>query len=115
GAPAGGADAAPPSPPASPADHPRAAYHTVCEHLAPRLIGQDLVSAQGLLDRVDFVKGNQFAPGALEIAWWVLEAKRRGVPLHVALGGKGDTVAVGADFGVQESLDVLMQKIQGAI
>src|SRR5207248_1042925 len=68
-----------------------------------------------LLHRIDFVKGNQFARAALEIAWWVLEAKRRGVPLHVALGGKGETVAVGADFGIQDSLDTLMARIQGAI
>jgi len=108
-------ESCPPYIPAYSADHTLATYHTVREHLAPRLIGQDIGSAQALLDRIDFVKGNQFARAALEIAWWVLEAKRRGVPLHVALGGKGDRVAVGADFGVQESLDVLMRKIQGAI
>jgi O-succinylbenzoate synthase len=108
-------ESCPPYIPAYSADHTLATYHTVREHLAPRLIGQDIHSAQELLDRIDFVKGNQFARAALEIAWWVLEAKRQGVPLHVALGGKADTVAVGADFGVQDSLDTLMQKIQGAI
>jgi O-succinylbenzoate synthase len=45
----------------------------------------------------------------------VLEARRQGVPLHVALGGAGDRVAVGADFGIQDSLDILMAKIQDAI
>jgi O-succinylbenzoate synthase len=108
-------ESCPPYIPAYSADHTLATYHTVREHLAPRLIGQDIRTAQELMDRIDFVKGNQFARAALEIAWWVLEAKRQGVPLHVALGGKADTVAVGADFGVQDSLDVLMQKIQGAI
>jgi o-succinylbenzoate synthase len=108
-------ESCPPFIPADSADHTLATYHTVCEHLAPRLIGQEIGTARELLARIDFVKGNQFARAALEIAWWVLEAKRRGVPLHVALGGKGDTVAVGADFGVQDSLEVLMQKIQGAI
>jgi o-succinylbenzoate synthase len=108
-------ESCPPFIPAYSAEHTLATYHTVREHLAPRLIGQDIDSAQSLLDRVDFVKGNQFARAALEIAWWVLEARQRGVPLHVALGGKGDTVAVGADFGVQSSFDALMQKIQGAI
>src|SRR6185503_7646047 len=68
-----------------------------------------------LLDRLAFIKGNQFARAALEIAWWVLEAKGQGVPLHVALGGKGETVAVGADFGIQDSLDTLMRKIHDAI
>jgi O-succinylbenzoate synthase len=108
-------ESCPPYIPAYSADHTLATYHTVREHLAPRLIGQDVHTAQALLDRIDFVKGNQFARAALESAWWVLEAKRQGVPLHVALGGKADTVAVGADFGVQDSLDILMQKIQGAI
>jgi O-succinylbenzoate synthase len=83
--------------------------------MAPRLVGQDVGSVHDLLRRLDFVKGNQFARAALEIAWWVLEAKRRGVPLHVALGGRGDAVKVGADFGVQDSLDILMRKIQEAI
>jgi o-succinylbenzoate synthase len=108
-------ESCPPFIPAYSAEHTLATFHTVREHLAPRIIGHDIPAAQDLLARIDFVKGNQFARAALEIAWWVLEAKRQGVPLHVALGGKGDSVAVGADFGIQDSLDILMEKIQGAI
>jgi O-succinylbenzoate synthase len=108
-------ESCPPYIPAYSAEHTLATYHTIREHLAARLVGQELGSAQALLDRIDFVKGNQFARAALEIAWWVLEAKGRGVPLHVALGGKGESVAVGADFGIQDSLDTLLGKIQRAI
>jgi o-succinylbenzoate synthase len=108
-------ESCPPYIPNYSAEHTLATFHTIREHMAGRLIGQELGSAQELLDRLAFIKGNQFARAALEIAWWVLEAKRQGVPLHVALGGKGDTVAVGADFGVQDSLDALMGKIQTAI
>src|SRR5215470_4712587 len=108
-------ESCPPYYPSYSAEHTLATFHTVRELLAPRIIGQDIETARDLLARIEFVKGNQFARAALEIAWWVLEAKLRGVPLHVALGGKGERVAVGADFGVQESLDVLMGKIQGAI
>jgi O-succinylbenzoate synthase len=108
-------ESCPPYIPAYSAEHTVATFHTVREHMAGRLVGQDIQSAQDLLHRIDFVKGNQFARAALEITWWVLEAKRQGVPLHVALGGKGDAVAVGADFGIQDSLDTLMGKIQGAI
>ena len=92
-----------------------AAFLTVRDHMAPRVIGHQVDSAEALLERLAFVKGNEFARSALEIPWWVLEAKRRGVPLHQALGGKGGRVKVGADFGVQDSLDLLMEKIQGAI
>ena len=108
-------ESCPPSIPGYSADHTLASFHTVREHMAPRIIGQDIESAQDLLDRIAFVKGNQFARAALEIAWWVLDAKRRGLPLHTALGGTRDRVAVGADFGVQDSVDILLQKIQGAI
>jgi O-succinylbenzoate synthase len=108
-------ESCPPYIPAYSAEHTLATFHTVREHLAGRIVGQDIRSAQELLDRIDFVKGNQFARAALEITWWVLDAKRQGVPLHVALGGKGEDVSIGADFGIQDSLDILMQKIQGAI
>ena len=83
--------------------------------MAPRIIGQEIETSRDLLDRIAFIKGNEFARAALDIAWWVLDAKRRGVPLHVALGGTGDHVRVGADFGVQDSFDTLLGKIQGAI
>jgi O-succinylbenzoate synthase len=108
-------ESCPPYVPNYSAEHTVATFHTVREHMAPRLIGQDVATVEDLLACLDFVKGNQFARAALEITWWVLEARRREVPLHVALGGKGERVAVGADFGIQDSLDVLMQKIQAAI
>jgi O-succinylbenzoate synthase len=108
-------ESCPPYVPNYSAEHTVATFHTVREHMAPRIVGQDITTVDDLLGRLDFVKGNQFARAALEIAWWLLEAKRRGVPLHVALGGKGERIAVGADFGIQDSLDVLMRKIQAAI
>ncbi len=108
-------ESCPPWFPGYSSEYTGAAFLTVREHMAPRVIGHQLDSAEALLERIAFVKGNEFARSALEIPWWVLEAKRRGVPLHQALGGKGDRVRVGADFGVQDSLDLLMEKIQGAV
>ena len=108
-------ESCPPYIPGYSAEHTLATYHTLREHMAPRIIGQRLETLRDLLDRLSFIKGNQFARAALDITWWVLEAKRRGLPLHRALGGTADRVAVGADFGVQDSLDVLMEKIAGAI
>jgi o-succinylbenzoate synthase len=108
-------ESCPPYVPNYSAEHTLATFHTVREHMAPRVVGQDIRSVQDLLERLHFVKGNQFARAALEIPWWVLDARRRRLPLHVALGGQAETVAVGADFGVQDSLDILMEKVQGAI
>ena len=95
-------ESCPPFIPAYSAEHTVAAFHTLTQHMAPRIAGQAIGSAEELLDRLAFIKGNQFARAALEITWWVLHAKRRGLPLHRALGGTSDRVAVGADFGIQE-------------
>jgi len=111
----GWGESCPPWFPGYSSEYTAAAFLTVRELMAPKVIGQRVDSAEALLERLAFVKGNQFARAALEIAWWVLEATRLGVPLHEALGGKGDRVKVGADFGVQDTLDELMAKIQGAI
>ena len=48
-------ESCPPYIPAYSADHTLATYHTVREHLARWLIGQDIGSAQALLDRIEFV------------------------------------------------------------
>jgi o-succinylbenzoate synthase len=108
-------ESCPPFIPGYSAEHTLAVFHTLRGHMIPRILGEDIETAQDLLDRLAFIKGNQFARAALDIAWWVLDAKRRGLPLHRALGGTADRVAVGADFGIQDSLDILMEKIQGAI
>jgi len=108
-------ESCPPYIPAYSSEHTIATFQTLREHMAGRIIGQDLETSRDLLDRISFIKGNEFARAALDITWWALEAKRRGVPLHRALGGTADRVAVGADFGIQDSLDILMEKIQEAI
>src|SRR5437867_1996084 len=91
-------ESCPPYVPSYSAEHTTGTFHTLRALMAPRIIGQEIASAQDLLDRLAFIKGNQFARAALEITWWVLDAKRRGLPLHRALGGSRDRVAVGADL-----------------
>ena len=108
-------ESCPPSAPGYSAEHTLAVFHTLRAHVAPRIIGQEIETSQDLLARIALVKGNQFARAALDITWWVLDAKRRGVPLHVALGGTRDRVAVGADFGVQDSIDLLLADVQRAV
>ena len=62
-------ESCPPYVPNYSAEHTVATFHTVREHMAPRLIGQDVPTVDDLLGRLDFVKGNQFARAALEITW----------------------------------------------
>jgi O-succinylbenzoate synthase len=61
------------------------------------------------------IKGNPFAKSSVEIAWWTLESKMKAVPLHELLGGTFHEVDAGADFGVQDRLDTLLEMIDGAV
>jgi O-succinylbenzoate synthase len=83
--------------------------------LAPALVGREIASGQELQQRLAIFKGNPFAKGLLDVAWWNLEARRRNVPLHRLLGATRDSVAVGADFGVMDSIDDLLRAVGEAV
>jgi O-succinylbenzoate synthase len=85
------------------------------DHIAPVLIGQDVASGNDLQDRLKHIKGNYFAKAAFDLAWWDLHAKIQEKPLWKLLGGVSDSIAVGADFGVMESVGNLLKLINKAM
>jgi O-succinylbenzoate synthase len=85
------------------------------EILARQIVGREIESAEELLMVLGPFKGNPFAKAGLETAFWVLKAKLAGKPLHRVLGGRSHPVAVGADFGVQDSIGILLKKMQLAV
>jgi len=90
-------------------------YLLVRDWLAPRLIDQEIESAVQLQERLAGFKGNHFAKASLDSAWWDLQAKLTGAPLWMLLGGSSRTVVVGADFGVMDSIDALIEAVGGAV
>jgi O-succinylbenzoate synthase len=90
-------------------------FYLITELFVPQLIGREVGSAENLLEQLSMFKGNSFAKGAVESAWWNLEARLVGQPLHRLLGGETRDVDAGADFGVQDSYDMLLEKIEGAV
>jgi O-succinylbenzoate synthase len=83
--------------------------------LAPAVAGQYIESGDALQQRLAHFKGNTFAKAALDNAWWILEAKRRQLPLHRVLGASRDRADVGADFGVMDSIGDLIAAMRGAV
>lgn len=84
----------------------------VCQQwLAPRLLHQDIASGDELQQRLSLFKGNSFAKAVLDTAWWNLHSRLANQPLHRLLGAMRDIVPVGADFGVMDSIDDLIQSI----
>lgn len=84
------------------------------QFIAPLLLGQSIESGQQLQQRLAAIKGNQFAKAAFDLAWWDLYARNLDQPLWKILGGTSPTVDVGADFGVMETVDRLLDAIDAA-
>ena len=81
----------------------------------PHVVGREYDTARDLHDRLAFAKGNGFAKAAVELCWWTLESKLTGTPVHRLLGGESRPVIAGADFGVQDSIDMLLGNMQQAV
>lgn len=90
-------------------------FQVTRDWLAPRLVGRDVSSGAQLQQLLSLIKGNPFAKGGLDLAWWDLHAQQLGQPLYQVLGATSPTVTVGADFGVQDTLDELLARVGAAV
>lgn len=90
------------------------AFVVVRDWLGPRLVGREVESGAALQQALALVKANPFAKASLDLAWWDLQAQMEGRPLWQVIGGRGPTARVGADLGVMESVDRLLDEIAAA-
>jgi O-succinylbenzoate synthase len=87
------------------------AWATLKEFLAPMVVGREVEAAAGANDVMKKVRGNRMAKAAIETACWDLEAKRTGMPLWEYLGGVHEEIPCGVSIGIQDSPDLLLEKI----
>ncbi len=92
-------------------EYAEAVFLTVTKVLAPLIIGHSIDSGRELQKILSVIKGNQFAKAALDNAWWDLHAKLRGQPLWKIIGGTRNIIDAGDDFGIQDSIDILIDKM----
>ena len=86
-------------------------WPTLKDFLAPMVVGHEVQSASDIGDLMKKVRGHRMAKAAIETACWDLEAKRAGVPLWKHLGGVQNEIPCGVSIGIQESPEVLLEKI----
>ena len=91
------------------------AYAVAREWLAPALLGKDIASGEQLQAELSLFKGNPFAKAALDTAWWSLHAQQANRPLHELLGANRTEVPVGADFGVMDRVEDLLESVDRAV
>jgi O-succinylbenzoate synthase len=79
--------------------------------VAPMLAKAKVCCAKDVSSALAPIRGNRMAIGGVEAAIWDLEAKRAGKPLWRHLGGTRSEINCGVSIGLQESTDVLLEKV----
>jgi O-succinylbenzoate synthase len=88
------------------------AWQILRTELAPALAADDVEHPGKCREIFARVRGNRMAKGAIENAVWDLEAQRRGVSLAELLGGTREIIPCGVSIGIQDSPEMLMDKIE---
>ena len=87
-------------------------YYMLKDFILPAVVGKDFADAEALLAAIKWVRGNQFAKSAIEIAFWNLLAQTQGQPLHNLLGGTQKEVPIGVSIGIQDTPKELLARIE---
>jgi o-succinylbenzoate synthase len=88
------------------------AWTTLVEFLAPMVLGKQIDSAAHAFSVMKSVRGHRMAKATIETACWDLEAKSAGVPLWKHLGGTRTEVSSGVSIGIQDTPEILLEKIR---
>lgn len=87
-------------------------WSTLGEFLGPMVIGQPVERASDVFGLMRPVRGHRMAKATIETACWDLEAKKLGVPLWKHLGGTRREISCGVSIGIQDTPDILLEKIR---
>lgn len=87
-------------------------WDTLCEFLGPMVLGREVDSAAHVFALMKPVRGHRMAKATIETACWDLEAKKLGVPLWKHLGGTRREIASGVSIGIQDTPEILLEKIR---
>ncbi|HEV3205430.1 MAG TPA: o-succinylbenzoate synthase [Terriglobales bacterium] len=91
------------------------AWLTITRHLAPAVLGRELSSARESAGLMAKVRGNRMAKAAIENALWDAEARQKQQPLWKLLGGVRREIQCGVSIGIQDSVEQLLDKIEGEL
>lgn len=86
--------------------------HMLQDFLIPEVLGKTIEHPEQLNERFQIVRKNHMAKSTLEGAVWDLYAKRQGITLAEALGGKRKQIEVGISIGIEENVDDLLSNIR---
>lgn len=91
-------------------------FYTLRDCVLP-MLGTDLSfdSSEILAERLQSIRGNRHVKGILDQAFWDLDAKRKGKPLHEAIGGTKKEIELGIVFDRYEELTPFLDDLNRAV
>jgi len=87
------------------------AWMIIEKFIAPLVSEAEVVEASQMSRILGPIRENRMAKGGVETAVWDLEARLAGEPLWRHLGGTRPSINCGVSIGLQESTDVLLEKV----
>lgn len=87
------------------------AWHVMTDFLIPRLLEADIAEPEEVWTVFAPIRGHNMAKAALEMAYWDLIARQRGISLASLLGGARDRVPVGVSIGIHASPEALVDVV----
>ena len=92
------------------------AWPILRDYVVPRVLGKNLQSAAEVAPLTQHIRGHNMARGGFEAAMWDLEARCDGVPLWKKIGGGARReIPCGVSIGIQDSVEQLLEKIEGEL
>ena len=86
---------------------------SVCRDvLTPLVLGESISSGEELTARFSAIKGNFCAKAAFDHAFWDLSARLNGKSLTQQVGAAETDVVAGADLGVEDSIETLLDLVK---
>jgi O-succinylbenzoate synthase len=83
------------------------------DYAAPRVLNQELHSAEDVYPLMAHIRGHNMARGGIETAVWDLQARMHGNPLWKEIGGGARReIPCGVSIGIQDTVEQLIGKIE---
>jgi O-succinylbenzoate synthase len=94
---------------------PETAWHILRDFLIPWTLGREFKAAADVAPLFQRIRGHNMAKAALENALWAIEARQKGLPLAKCIGGTLDEIPCGVSIGIQNTIEELLEKIEGEV
>ncbi|MGM0775974.1 MAG: o-succinylbenzoate synthase [Bacillota bacterium] len=88
-------------------------WHMLEKYLIPQLLDKGIQEPKDVSEMFSYIRRNNMAKAALEMAVWDLYSKLKGQPLSAVLGGKRSEIEVGVSIGIEDSTETLLNRVEG--